>query len=50
MRRANGAGISFIFNSLPTDYGGFFGDIIPALITATDGVQTWPSHDLFQQP
>jgi hypothetical protein len=48
IRRPDGTAISFIFNSLPTDYPSFFGDIIPALSQAADEVTTWPSDDLFQ--
>jgi N-acyl-D-amino-acid deacylase len=48
VRRTDGVAISFIFNSLPTDYGGFFGDIIPALTKAADEVQAWPAYNLFQ--
>jgi N-acyl-D-amino-acid deacylase len=46
-RRPDGTAISFIFNSLPTDFPGFFGDIIPALTQTADGISTWPSFDLF---
>jgi N-acyl-D-amino-acid deacylase len=48
IRRPDGTTISFVFNSLPTDYGSFFGDIISALTQTADNVQTWPAFDLFQ--
>lgn len=48
IRRPDGAAISFVFNSLPSDYPGFFGDIIPALTRTADGIRTWPSLDLFE--
>jgi N-acyl-D-amino-acid deacylase len=48
IRRPDGTAISFLFNSLPTEYPSFFGDIIPALSQAADEVTTWPSDDLFQ--
>jgi N-acyl-D-amino-acid deacylase len=47
-RRPDGVATSFIFNSLPSDYGTFFGDIISALTQAVDAVQTWPAYDLFR--
>lgn len=46
-RRPDGTAISFMFNALPTDYPGFFGDIIPALTQAADATSTWPTFDLF---
>ena len=48
IRRPDGTAISFVFNSLPTDYPGFFGDIIPALTQTAAGIGTWPSFDLFE--
>jgi CubicO group peptidase (beta-lactamase class C family) len=49
VRRPDGVTISFIFNSLPSDYGGFFGDVTPAITNAVNDVQTWPAYDLFGQ-
>jgi len=48
IRRPDGVTISFVFSSLPTDYETFFGDLIPALTQASDGIQNWPAFDLFQ--
>lgn len=31
VRKPNGTALAFVFNSLPEDYGAFFGDIIPQL-------------------
>ena len=50
IRRPDGTAISFLFNSLPTDFPGFFGEIMPALNQTADGIATWPSHDLFVSP
>jgi CubicO group peptidase (beta-lactamase class C family) len=50
IRRPDGTAISYVFNSLPTDFPGFFGDIIPALTRTADGIATWPAHDLFRSP
>jgi N-acyl-D-amino-acid deacylase len=47
-RRPDGVAISFIFNSLPSDYGRFFGDITAALTKTADAVENWPAFDLFQ--
>lgn len=47
IRRPDGSAISFVFNSLPTDYSGFFGDIMPALNRTADGIAAWPASDLF---
>jgi N-acyl-D-amino-acid deacylase len=49
VRRPDGATISFIFNSLPSDYAKFFPDIGDPLMSAVDAVETWPTYDLFQQ-
>jgi N-acyl-D-amino-acid deacylase len=46
-RRPDGTAISFLFNSLPTDYPGFFGEIIPALTQTANEISSWPSFDLF---
>jgi N-acyl-D-amino-acid deacylase len=46
-RSANGTTISFVFNTLPVDYGAFFGDIIPALQAELAATTSWPTTDLF---
>jgi N-acyl-D-amino-acid deacylase len=50
VRRPDGTAISFLFNSLPTDFPAFFGEITSALERAADGISTWPAHDLFSNP
>ncbi|HTE85918.1 MAG TPA: serine hydrolase domain-containing protein [Dehalococcoidia bacterium] len=50
IRRPDGATISFVFSSLPSDYGSFFGDITPALTKTADGIPDWPAFDLFEGP
>jgi N-acyl-D-amino-acid deacylase len=47
IRRPDGIAISFVFNSLPTTYPDFFGDIIAALNQTADEIANWPSFDLF---
>ena len=47
VRRPDGTAISFIFNSLATDYAGFFGDVTPALSRTADAIPAWPTFDLF---
>jgi N-acyl-D-amino-acid deacylase len=46
-RRPDGTAMVFVFNSLPTDYAGFFGDVIPSLTQTADGISAWPTVDLF---
>jgi len=46
VRRPDGTVLAFVFNSLPEDYNGFFGSLIPRLREALDGVTTWPDGDL----
>jgi hypothetical protein len=48
MRQAHGTTISVVFNSLPTDYGAFFGDLFPALQQAAADVSIWPTIDLWE--
>ncbi len=45
-RRPDGVTIGIVFNSLPTDFVAFFGELVPALTRAADAVATWPVHDL----
>jgi N-acyl-D-amino-acid deacylase len=47
VRKPGGLAAAFVFNSLPTDFGGFFNDLIPALQEALAGSATWPETDLF---
>ncbi|MGI8483275.1 MAG: serine hydrolase domain-containing protein [Thermomicrobiales bacterium] len=47
LRAADGTALSFAFNTLPENYGSFFGDIIPALQTELAATKSWPSNDLF---
>jgi N-acyl-D-amino-acid deacylase len=47
IRRHDGLTIAFAFNSLPEDYGAFFGAALPALQTAVTDVTTWPADDQF---
>jgi hypothetical protein len=49
-RSADGTTISFVFNTLPVDYGAFFGDIIPALQAELAATTSWPTTDLFVKP
>jgi len=48
IRRADGTTMSVLFNSRPREAGDFFGDLIPALTQAGDGIQTWPAFNLFR--
>lgn len=47
MRSPSGTTAAFLFNSLPVDYGAFFGDIIPTLQAQLAATKSWPSTDLF---
>lgn len=47
MRSPTGTTAAFLFNSLPVDYGAFFGDIIPTLQAELAATKSWPSTDLF---
>ncbi len=46
-RSHDGLAIAFTTNTLPTDYGAFFGDTIPGLLDTAAGIHSWPTHDLF---
>ncbi|CAN5520445.1 hypothetical protein BH09CHL1_BH09CHL1_13030 [soil metagenome] len=46
-RAADGVTIATIFNTLPEDYGTFFGGLQNDLRAAIAGVTTWPDQDLF---
>lgn len=45
--RTPNSSIAFVFNTLPQDFGGFFGEIIPALQDELASIATWPTADLF---
>ena len=47
VRKPDGTTLAFVFNSLPQDYPGFFGDIIPAIQGLLAGTADWPDTDLF---
>lgn len=47
VRTPDGTTLAFVVNSLPEDYGTFFGDLIPALQQLMAGTTTWPERDLF---
>lgn len=47
VRKPDGTTAAFVFNSLPQDFGGFFGEIIPALHELLGGTTEWPATDLF---
>ena len=42
----DGTTLAFVVNSLPEDYGAFFGDFIPALQELMAKTAAWPEHDL----
>jgi N-acyl-D-amino-acid deacylase len=46
-RKPDGTTIAFAFNSLPTDYGSFFGEAISALQSRLAATTSWPDIDLF---
>lgn len=48
LRTADGTALAFIFNSLPADYAGFFGDILPQFQTLVAATHDWPDVDLFE--
>lgn len=48
MRQADGTTIGVIFNSLPADYGAFFGDLFPVLQQTAADVSNWPTIDLWE--
>jgi N-acyl-D-amino-acid deacylase len=47
LRNDEGVTLSFVTNTLPADFVGFFGTLRPALTGALAAVATWPTHDLF---
>jgi N-acyl-D-amino-acid deacylase len=47
VRKPGGTALAFVFNSLPQDFGGFFGEIIPALQQMLAETTEWPDSDQF---
>ena len=48
-RRVDGISYALLFNSLPTDYAGFFNELIPGMRATINSVPKWPDKDLFQK-
>ncbi|MGC4105272.1 MAG: serine hydrolase domain-containing protein [Thermomicrobiales bacterium] len=46
-RSPDGAAIAWVVNTLPEDYGTFFGEAIGGMKAALPGVTAWPNTDLF---
>lgn len=47
VRRVDGVAYAVLFNALPADFPGFFGEFIPGMRAAVASVQKWPDKDLF---
>lgn len=47
VRRADGISYAILFNLLPTDYAGFFNELIPLMRNEIARVKRWPQRDLF---
>ncbi len=47
VRRPDGTAITLLANSLPEDYGPFFGETFSALYELLTGITDWPDIDLF---
>ncbi|MBA3274177.1 MAG: beta-lactamase family protein [Chloroflexia bacterium] len=47
VRKPDGTAAAFVFNSLPMDIGGFFGEIIPSMQELLAETTEWPETDLF---
>lgn len=47
IRMDDGTTLSFVVNTLPADYGSFFGDATTRLRAAVTEISNWPEHDLF---
>lgn len=47
VRKPDGTTLAWVFNSLPQDFGAFFGEFIPAVQKALAGVASWPTADQF---
>jgi N-acyl-D-amino-acid deacylase len=48
-RRVDGISYAVLFNSLPSDYAGFFNELVPEMRAAIVSVRTWPDKDLFSK-
>ena len=48
VRRPGGTAVAFAFNSLPTDYGTFFAETVPAMLELLGAITIWSDTDLFQ--
>lgn len=48
-RRVDGISYAILFNSLPTDYAGFFNELVPEMRAAINAVPKWPDKDLFSK-
>jgi hypothetical protein len=49
VRTSKGVTLAFTFNSLPTDYTGFFQDVLPTLLDKITAVGSWPKVDLLDR-
>jgi N-acyl-D-amino-acid deacylase len=47
IRKPDGTTLAFVFNTLPMDFGGFFGELLPSLHELMDTTIEWPGTDLF---
>lgn len=47
VRKPDGTSLAVVFNSLPEEYGAFFGEIIPALQQLMGSTTEWPDGNLF---
>ena len=47
IRKPDGTTLAFVFNTLPMDFGGFFGELLPSLHELLDTTTEWPGTDLF---
>ena len=48
IRRPDGSTLAVCFNSLPVDFGDFFGDLLGGFHELLATTTTWPDHDLFE--
>ncbi len=48
-RRVDGISYAVLFNSLPTDYAGFFNELVPEMRAVINAVPKWPDKDLFSK-
>jgi N-acyl-D-amino-acid deacylase len=46
-RKPDGTTIAFVFNTLPEDFGRFFGEVIPAMQAEVSATASWPQSDQF---